>query len=283
MTAKTGTTMRSWRPLGAVPPTELTEARLELHWALQAAAAVGISRATPAPDWAHHSMAWSGRHGALLGARVDVPGRPYRAGLRLARPALLFVDPDEAVLDEHPLAGRTLDESFAWLEEASARIAGSPGRRLERPENELADHPVAHGARFGPGAPAHAELARWYGDLAGTLERLRAGRTASPVRLWSHHFDLDTVLDLGSGRTRGLGFSPGDVGIAEPYLYVLPDPAPAPDALPELEAPFAWSTEGWVGAVLRGSRLIEAPAAEQPGLAERFYASALAALRTSRA
>jgi len=283
MTPRTSTTKRSWRPLGAVSPADLAGARLELHWALQAAAAVGISRAAPAADWAHHSLAWSGRHGALIGARVDGPGRPYRAGLRLARPALLLVDPDETVLDEHPLAGRTLDEAFAWLEGASERITGSPGRPLERPENELPDHPVARGGRFGPGCPAHAELARWYGDLAGTLKRLRSGRKASPVRLWSHHFDLDTVLDLGSGHTRGLGFSPGDEGIAEPYLYVLPDPAPEPEALPALEAPFAWSTEGWVGVVLRGSRLAEATAAEQPRLAERFFASALAALRTSRA
>jgi hypothetical protein len=287
-------TTNGWLRLGAVRPAELTAARLELHWALQLPAAVGIARAAPAPDYAHHALQWDASHHALVGPPVSGSDRrTYRAGLRLSEGTLLFLSGKGALIESLPLAGqRTLREGLDWLEQASARYTGEAGAPLSLPEHELPAHPLERGARFGSADPAHAlELGRWFASLARLLDELRAGlwagREASPVRVWSHHFDLDTVLALEEGlalergRTLALGFSPGDESIAEPYLYVLPSPAPEARVLAPLPAPMAWVQDGWVGAVLLGSALAALPAAAQAELAERSYRAGEAALRAA--
>jgi hypothetical protein len=274
-------TEKSWLRLGAIPPTDLAATRLELHWASQLPAAVGIARATPSDDFAHHALTWDAAHHALVSA--PVPGRrPYRAGLRLSEQALLLLNGKNSLFDTLPLAGVTLREGLAWLERASALYTGEDAPALARPEHELPDHPVARGAPFGALDAARAgEIARWFESLSAVLRELVRERPASPVRVWSHHFDLDSVLDLGRGRTLGLGFSPGDDSYAEPYLYVLPNPAPDERALVPLPAPMEWVTEGWVGAVLRGSALAPLSADAQAELVERFYRSSVDLLSSS--
>lgn len=274
-------TRKSWLHLGTIPPTHLVAARIDLHWAVQLPAAVGIARATPSADYAQHALTWDGAHHALVSALV--PGRrPYRAGLRLSERALLLLNGKGSLVDALPLPGLTLREALAWLERASANYTGEDAPPLARPEHELPDHAVAEGAPFGALAAAHAEeLARWFANLSELFSELVRGRPASPVRVWSHHFDLDSVLDLGRGRKLGLGFSPGDDSYAEPYLYVLPEPAPADGALPPLPAPMEWVTDGWTGAVLRGSALARLPADAQAELAERFYRSSEDVLSSS--
>jgi hypothetical protein len=99
------------------------------------------------------------------------------------------------------------------------------------------------------------------------------------VRVWSHHFDLDTVIVLGGEATIGLGLSPGDEFYAEPYLYVLPSSWPEGKEAPGLGAPAEWRTENWTGAVLRGSEIVKLAAGAQSAVAERFFRSTAASLR----
>lgn len=266
-----------WLRLGTVPLGELVQARLELHWALQLPAALAIARADPSPDFAQHAFSWAPRHQALVSAWIARPRR-HRAGLRFEPMTLLVLSEHDEVLASLPLAGRTLAEGLAWLQTACTRHAGAAPTPLALPEHELPEHPLAHGAPFGS-QPAHAlELARWFANLGAALERRRAGREASPTRVWSHHFDMDTVLTLGGGRTLGLGFSPGDESYAEPYVYALPTPYPDEAALPPLVPPLEWVTDGWIGIVLRGSHLAPLPAEAQAGLVERLTRTAEAAL-----
>jgi hypothetical protein len=271
------TMTKGWLRLGTIRPTELGTVRLELHAALQIPAALGIARATPAPDFAQHALTWDPAHHALVSALV--PGRrPYRAGLRLAEPTLLLLNAKDSLVEALPLAGRTFAEGLAWLGEASERYTGDAAAPLARPAHELPDHALYRGERFGAD-PAHTlELAHWFGNLSRALGSVVAGRKASPVRVWSHHFDLDTVLDLGDERTLGLGFSPGDEGVPEPYLYALPTPYPEAKALPPLAPPFEWITDGWIGAVLHGSALATVALERQAAEVERFYRTAEEAL-----
>ena len=218
----------------------MIDTRLQLHWAAQAAAAVGRTALPPQPDDSHHSCTWSDEHEALVQV-VDDGG--YRSGLRPRDCALLFIQGD--VVDAYPLAGRTLDDGFRFLEE---RV----GRTLLRPAMGLPDHPVAHGAKFTPDAGDLARLGRGYAEASRQLERVRASHPeASPVRCWPHHFDIATLLSLGGERTIGAGWVPGDAQIPEPYWYVTPWPHPDPATLPPLAAG-DWNTEGWVGAVRKG-------------------------------
>lgn len=70
------------------------------------------------------------------------------------------------------------------------------------------------------------QLADWYQLVNDALERLRdelVDDEPSIVQLWPEHFDLACTIDGVN-----YGGSPGDGGIATPYLYVGPHELPPP-------------------------------------------------------
>jgi hypothetical protein len=107
------------------------------------------------------------------------------------------------------MAGRTLDEGFAFLE---SRF----GARLNRSNVDLPDHAVAHGAAFDPDPRDLATLSGCYAEAASLLESVKG----SDVRCWPHHFDIATLHDLGGGKSIGIGLAPGDQN-----LWPYPDPS----------------------------------------------------------
>jgi hypothetical protein len=215
-----------------------------------------------------------------------VPGpRPWRAALRPDGLSLAVLT-REGEAGRLALPGRTRDEAFAWLAER-ARDLGAPVERLslEAPY-AIPDHPVGSGAPFPSADGAATDLARWFagGDV---LLRLVAASwpAAAPVRVWPHHFDVGSVLPLGDGHgedapSLGIGLSPGDEGIPEPYVYVTPWPTPPAGSLPSLPAGGRWHLEGWTGAVLTGSEIVAAgEGAAQAAVASAFLAGTVETLR----
>lgn len=274
--------MSDWESLGAVDPRELTDARLQLHWAAQAAAAVGKQLVPHQPDYGEQSFQW--QTGPRAFAQGLIPGeRPFRAAVRPSPAALLLLDDRGAVLSEFLLEGRTLDEAYDWMRAEVERLVGRPLEKpLERPDEEFPGHPVLHGTPFSTSGPGFAELGRYFANADQVLRAL-ADRNpgASPVRGWPHHFDLATLIMLEPGsdpekaRSIGVGLSPGDGGIVEPYFYVLPWPAPPAQPLPQLAGGGRWQTVGWTGAVLEASGFTNA--VSQARQVEEFLESAVAA------
>jgi hypothetical protein len=266
-----------WQRLGAVDPGALGDAREMLHHAAQILAAAGESYVAHQPDTSHTAMLWLEGHAAFAGQ--EIPGRwPCRVALRVRDLTLLLVDRQGAPHGELPLGGRTPAEASRWAEGALRDYThGEHARALVHPGFEI----PGRVERFAAPGPALAELARWYANVDGELGALALATPRSgPVLCWPHHFDLATLLTLPGERTIGVGLSPGDAGSAEPYLYVNHYPARSDGALPPLEAG-RWNTEGWLGALLRGSELVAAgDAASQRALWRRFVASAVAASRS---
>jgi hypothetical protein len=277
--------MSDWETLGAVDPRDLIDARLQLHWAAQAAAAVGKQLLPHQPDFSEQSLEW------LAGSRALAQGvvagaRPFRSAIRLGNPALLLLGEGGETLRELPLEGRTLDEAYDWAQREVESLLGQPlDKPLERPEG-LPVHPVSAGAPFSFTGPAAAELERYYADSDRLLRVLRERNSgASPVACWPHHFDIATLIRLDvpgaeaeTARSIGAGLSPGDEGNPAPYFYVLPWPRPAGE-LPAL-AGGRWHTGDWVGAVLDASDFTNAGSnGGQYERIERFLNSAVAACR----
>lgn len=208
----------------------LTNARLELHHALQLGTRVARAYLEERPDDSHTSFTW--RDGGLEGE----PVQDWRFALRFA--ALTV----EAGGESYPLEGRSLAEAEAWLMGVMQRRGLCPARLARRLHFEIPSHRVAQGGRF-VREPGLAELAGWYERAAGLLEGF-----GGPVRCWPHHFDIASVRDLGGGQTLGAGFSPGDEGHPEPYFYVTPWPYPQGRNLspPVLGR---WHDAGWFGAL----------------------------------
>jgi hypothetical protein len=279
--------MSDWETLGAVDPRELIDARLQLHFAAQAAAAVGKQLVPHQPDYGEQSFQWQAGPRAL--AQGLVAGNPpFRAALRPSPAALLLLDDNGAVLEEFPLEGKTLDEAYEWTQiEVELLLGRHLEKPLERPGDDFPAHPVARGAVFSTSGPGFAELGRYFANADRVLRAL-ADRNpgASPVRCWPHHFDLATLIPLDPGadpekaRSIGAGLSPGDGVIAEPYFYVLPWPAPPTQRLPQLAGGGRWQTAGWVGAVLPASSFTNAATnGSQARRVEEFLDSAVAGSR----
>jgi hypothetical protein len=281
MTAWTPPEVAGWLPLGAVPPNALVPERLVLHHGVQLVAAVGRSLVPPRPDDGHTSLEWA--DDAFVGQ--PVPGaRPWRAALRPSE-LTLVVDADGIEDSRFALTGHTRDEAFAWVLAGAERLGARPGQlKLEAPY-AIPEHPTASGSPFPLVTAAVSELARWFAD-GNALVRAVASTwpDAAPVRVWPHHFDVGSVLPLDAVRGEesasiGIGLSPGDEGIAEPYLYATLWPAPDAQSLPALPAGGRWNREGWTGAVLTGSEIVAAGgAAAQASAAGSFLASAVAVL-----
>jgi hypothetical protein len=239
----------------------LTDARLQLHHAAQLATATGISYLPAQPDDSHTNLEWVESLRALA-ARVIPAPQPFRALVQPADLSLSVAGEDNQIVASTLLHGLTMDDAANWLR---ARIAerGADGERLTLQRHyEIPHHDVDDGATFDTkNAAALAQLDAWYFAANKALEYVRSSTTdASEIRCWPHHFDIATLIELGGGKTIGVGMEPGDQYYDEPYFYVNMSPSPKADAVTtSLGGGGMWHTQEWIGAVLPGSRLGEEP------------------------
>jgi hypothetical protein len=254
-----------WQTVGEVAPTELVDARLQLHWAAQVVPAVADRVLEREGDDSHSNMGWDLEARALI-------GRPLPDGLRVALwPAELRLGIGS---ERIALAGRTLEDVFAWVE---GRLETEP---LARRGYEMPEHAVSAGRAFDADPRALAELNRWLANGFAVLEWYRRRlRHPSEVACWPHHFDVGAIerfeerADNETAPQIGLGLSPGDQFYAEPYFYVTPYPVPAAASFAALPAGH-WRTAGFTGAILPASEIVDA--ADQPGIVLEYLEVALA-------
>ena len=264
-----------WAALNPSRAKQLADTRLQVHYAAQFAAAVGISYLAPRPDDSHTNMDWDPRLEALRSRELRALSHAVRVALR-PRDMTLIVLLDGAIGQRIPLHGATIDQVETTLRAALA-ACGLDGRRLTmRRHYNLPPHPVARGDAFDTTRREEfVELARWFGNAAGILGELRDRTGSSEVRCWPHHFDIATLATIPGGSS-GAGMDPGDDMIPEPYYYVNARPATSQEPSAPLEGGGVWHTDGWVGAILPGSRLTS-DAAGQEAQVRAFLNSAVEA------
>jgi len=269
----------TWTRLGAVAPSALSDARLELHHAAQIAVSAAISYLPARPDDSHTALTWSPERDALTTEPITSAGG-LRIALRLADLTLHAVR-DGGVVRSLALPGRTIADAHAWLGDVAKDAGLDPDRLTARKHYTIPSHAVATGSAFSrESAEQFSELARYWSNAAGYLEELaRRTQGASPVRTWPHHFDIATLIELPGEprRTVGVGQSPGDESYGEPYWYVGPYPYPSTEALPPIEGGGHWHTAGWIGAALPAHDYIDA--SDQRGQVASFVESAVKACR----
>ena len=182
-----------WEALGSVAPRGLSETRLVLHHAVQLVAAVGRTLVPARPDDGHTSLEWHRTSRSFLGEEVPGP-RPWRAALRPEDLSLaVLAEGDE--FGRLTLAGRTLDEGFAWLL-GQARDLGTAADRLTlKAPYTLPPHALGARAVFAaPGDGSLIELSHWFADGAPRSPRsCRSSRRMRPLR---------SAMRFGAGRPR---------------------------------------------------------------------------------
>lgn len=257
-----------WQQLGGVDTCALVAAREEVHWAAQLLAASGFCFAEPRDDQSHTNMEWVpdelGFAGPMLRERdslrlhLSVEELSFRLG---------------TTGSEFSLEGQSLGTAYQWL--AREMSAQNFWKSLDRPPYDM---PAARAENvpFRADSAALRELARWYYNAETVLgEVVAAHEGASAVRCWPHHFDIATLIDSGSGKSIGVGMTPGDAGYDAPYWYVTPWPYPENPDVADLPDGGHWHREGWFGAVLTGAATAVGNGDEQAARVREFVAAAI--------
>ncbi len=273
---------QGWRGLGDPAPEALVEARQQLHWAAQVLSGFGYTHLQRAADDGQSNTGW------VDGMQL-LAGRPFErepGGFLSLTPATLHIalhEPGGDELESFALEGHTLDEAYAWVEDALARHWNTERHTLVRPEYEMPPHPLQEGARFSVEPAALCELARWIHDGNLVMRDLRAReRQATMPRMWPHHFDLGMTISLEEhgnplqGRSIGLGLSLGDAMDPAPYFYAYPYPRPEDPTLPDITLG-EWKVDAWFGAKLDARKVVEAE--DQELVVRSFVEEVVAACR----
>jgi hypothetical protein len=276
---------------GKIKPHELTESRLQLHYAIQFIAATGAALAEPLPDYSHTSLDWNPGLAVFLGAPIHA-ATPFRVALNPVTLTSILLDSKQEAIATFPLQQKTLVDAMSWHQGEISKL-GADASKIEflaYPPDDFPDHPLAHGEVF-PGEryadessqieAGRRKLTDYYANTHRLLQELVDGsEDASPIHIWPHHFDMAVLISLsgkkgGEPMTIGVGMSPGDKSYNEPYWYVSPYPYPDTANLPSLAGHGFWHTEHWVGAVLTASNLTQDSAAAQEEQVRAFFQSAL--------
>lgn len=273
--------------IGNINPQELTESRVQLHYAIQFIAAVGSALAEPQPDYSHTSIGWNPELQIFVGELIKTD-KPFQVALDPVSLTSLILDEGGQKIAEFSLNQKTLEEGMNWHKDEIGKLGADADKVvfLSYPPDDFPDHAIAHGAPFDASSEksGRQELANYYANTHQLLQEIVANNEgASPVHIWPHHFDIATLITLddtkdGQPMTVGVGMSPGDTSYNEPYWYVSPYPYPKTENLPPVDGKGFWHTQHWVGAVLTASKLERGEA--QQAQVQSFLDSAVEAAKT---
>jgi hypothetical protein len=268
--------LRGWQRAEDIAAAALSDARAQLHHALQLVADAG-RKLDAGPDTEYVAEASALATGLVRGTR------PFRVGLAIGDFALLLTDRAGKVVRSLPLQGKTFAQAVRWLR-TEVEGLGADGQKItgDAPY-DLPDHKVAAGAPF---SAASQESMRRLGAYFGNAWRLltcvsEQHAEAAPVRCSPETLDYGASIPFDDGKQIDFGFRPGDDEHDEPYFYVALLPPPELDEdeleeLEELEGGGEWRTEGWFGGLLPGSAYtIYDSESRQAAAAEAFFDSAL--------
>jgi hypothetical protein len=245
----------AWSMLRNPEPTALAAARALAHRAVQWPTRAARANLAPAPDDSHSALVWDADRAALMTQPLK---KGVRVGLRMGILELVFVKGGK--VESFAIASGANGEPGRWLDERLAKEGLKPVSGVQLPY----ETPPTLFGRPAEEAPQLAALAGWFAAGAEMLEEFRAKYAKhqpgpGPVLCWPHHFDIAVLVELGNGRSIGVGLSPGDGYYAQPYLYVSPYPKPDAESLPPLPPGGRWHSKDFFGAVATATDLFALP------------------------
>lgn len=239
---------------------KLIATRKSLHQAVQLVSAVPRNLLPPDPTDSMSSLEWNTQLSSLESLPVPSEHGDIRAGLSLATFALyITVNQDSKAALE--MSGKSVNQGLDWLKVELARLNfEAESVNLEVPY-EIEHYDYATSLQVN--TEALGVFSQLYQNTAEVLSGITKKWTdAYDIRCWPHHFDLATLIPLASDaggevlKSIGIGLSPGDDGINEPYIYVNIWPQVEIEMLKKLQLRLGhWNTEGWSGGVLTYSEI----------------------------
>ncbi|MEN0063612.1 MAG: hypothetical protein AAGA48_15785 [Myxococcota bacterium] len=237
-----------------MPTDPFSHTRNALHHAVQVPSGLAATHLPRDDQDKYANLGWDPQLRALVSRGV---GRQndVAAGLRFADGTWIVVRRG-VVVAERALAGSTLMRARTWLQGVVAGLE-IDDRELVPAQYELPNHPAGEGHPLADLDEAVLkQFDEWFALSHNVLTGLRSQEPrASEVRCWPHHFDLATLITLDAdknpeeARSIGIGMTPGDGHIHQPYLYVAPWPRPANPTIVTLSRG-RWHVDGFVAAVM---------------------------------
>ena len=261
-----------WKQREAIKADRLLAARGQLHQAVQLLTAAGISFIEHKPDDSHTALLWDSETNIFL-SQTFGPDNSFQLSLSPEDLTCRVLHNHEGLL-ELKLNGTTLDQAasdfqFFLEDHGLTKDAFSMERHFDLP-----DYPDRRSSPFDTSDQAAFDLlASAYSNAYPiinkfALEDSRAGNLLT----WPHHFDMALLITPDTGKSIGVGMSPGDASYIAPYYYVNVWPYPSNDQIKELTLTFGkWHTQGWTGMVLTLDQVLEEDAPEaQKSMVESF-------------
>ncbi|MBX9828708.1 MAG: hypothetical protein K2Y27_27430 [Xanthobacteraceae bacterium] len=252
-------TSNSWQDVPRTNFMLLHAARMQAHYAAQWLARAARAYIPAQPQDRHTNLGWDDAFGGLTTHPLPDGSR---LGLRIADLTLAFLDQHPHQL---PLDGRADAEVRTWLGGHVAARNLASGKLDDPSPHAMPDHALGLGARYtlDEYGEAFKVLSVWYSNahaaLVSVQQRLAAKKLKAPaVRCWPNHFDMDTLVDLGRGRSMGIGYCPGDEFCDEPYFYTSMWPEPSIPNLPLLPAMAHWHTYKFLAALAPAHKIVAA-------------------------
>lgn len=248
--------MTDWQTVSVADYRKLRDARLLAHYGTQWLARAARAYVPAKAGDAHTNLGWDGGfRGLVTHALTD----GSQLGLRIADLTLCILGTNDAL----PLDGRAEPEVRAWLG-SKLQARGLDARKLDAASPyDMPHNPVELGARYSTEElqGEFAALAVWFANGHAMLDAVRQGLVkrslkAPQVRLWPHHFDMDSLVPLGRGRAVGAGFCPGDEFCDEPYFYISIYPEPYIPALPLLPPVGHWHSYKFIAALAPAHKIV---------------------------
>ncbi|MEQ9300849.1 MAG: DUF5996 family protein [Cyclobacteriaceae bacterium] len=275
--------MNKWKRIKGVDREVLRDTRKTLHQTVQIVSAFPRHLLPHDPTDGTASLEWNPEDKALQS--IPVPNShdlEMRSGLSF-KDFLLTIKYADMSCDKFHILGKSVNAGMDWLKRELKKMAfASESLTLDLPyEIESYDN----AASLMVNKRACKEYARLYGNTFQALSELVDNfPEAHDIRCWPHHFDLATLIPVGTDdkgeitKSIGVGLSPGDEGVEEPYLYVNVWPDIELEVLQQHVLPAGrWNTEGWSGAVLTYTELLNS--SDQADIFTQFIEMAVAALQ----
>jgi hypothetical protein len=260
----------AWKPVNPEAATRLSDARRQLHHAVQIASAFGNSYLEKRDDDSQSNLGWVEIDGALASNEVNGTS----VAVRVADLTLLIGE------QSYEMLGKTITEAADWLRDQLQSTGFDTSRFTLERTYEIPEHPVGNGESFSARSHDLQSLGKWFWNAVPHLEKVRSQNDgASDVRCWPHHFDIATLISLDADKTVGAGMEPGDIYYDQPYFYVNANPPPWGSELPQtLKGHGEWHTQEWLGVVLPASNPTNDITDQEQQVAD-YFASAVPACR----
>jgi hypothetical protein len=275
--------MSKWKNIKGVDLEVLKATRKALHQAVQIVGALPRHLLPHDPTDGTASLEWSNADKGLQS--IAVPNShdlEVRAGLSFKTFSLYIIYADNSA-DSFGMTGKSVVEGLDWLKEELGKMAYAGEKLTLDLPYEIEDYDYSSSLEVDK--RALKQYTRLYRNTHGILSDLvNKWDKAFDIRCWPHHFDLATLIPVETDaegeivKSIGVGLSPGDDGIHEPYLYVNVWPEVDTAALKEHSLPAGhWNAEGWSGAVLTYTELVNS--SDQKESFTQFIDIAIQAIR----